>query len=499
MQLEKIQQPKTIEQLINPKNLPEAGFQSYREFIDNSSLDQKNDFIDGSIMNPTLNHPRLRDLSGMDQGIIKLGEARNMAIGLENNGDFKKAIASSFDFRAAEMEYIKLLARLEYMRAEHGSEEDIHEVIESARQVGHELYGKPNPEIRDAALNELWAILGEKEYNPLAQKIYNELVNGFEWRGRKMSPMLRSENAYIRLPRFEDNLALEWAGEQVIEQNADIQALVNEFWYQKVVEYGEGYVCHPNDIVEIFQSVIDLRDPNSESGVTVRLDEGKTVLSWESSEMAVLVGSKRAPIKNPDELFRKVLHEFGVHGQRSINGLNTRLPVLGTGLFTDTKRPDYLTFEEGLATTIEEMIGDVVPQWSIAKIGHYLNISMAEAGADFREVYEKAWRYRVLGVVQSGEEVTEEMIEKQKSLAYGSCVRIFRGTQPDLAEATGLEIAPLTFNKDLAYLEGRCLAMRYLETLYKDQDTDGLGRMFAGKFDPTNPEQDRLIKMALLA
>ena len=82
-----------------------------------------------------------------------------------------------------------------------------------------------------------------------------------------------------------------------------------------IEENGEGYECGPEDIVEVFQHVINMRDPSGESGVSVRLADGRTALSWETPEMAVLVGSKRGAIKNPDELFRKVLHEFGVHGQ----------------------------------------------------------------------------------------------------------------------------------------------------------------------------------------
>lgn len=56
---------------------------------------------------------------------------------------------------------------------------------------------------------------------------------------------------------------------------------------------------------------------------------------------------------------------------------------------------------------------------------------------------------------------------------------------------------PLTFNKDLAYLEGRVLAMRHLEDLYARQDVEGVARLFAGKYDPTNPEQQELMMMAL--
>ena len=204
--------------------------------------------------------------------------------------------------------------------------------------------------------------------------------------------------------------------------------------------------------------------------------EDKTALSWESSEMAVIVGGKRAPIKTSDELFRKVLHEFGVHGQRSVNGLKTKLPVLGMGLFTNTPRPDYLTFEEGLATTVEEMIGDAVPKWTVVKLGHYINISLAEHGVDFRAVFETAWRYRLLAKLKNNQEVTEEMISKEQRLAYGACVRIFRGTQPDMVDKKP-DVAPLTFNKDLAYLEGRVLAMQYLARV-DDDGACGLGVLF---------------------
>ena len=308
--------------------------------------------------------------------------------------------------------------------------------------------------------------------------------------------MLRAEDGDARLPRFEKNEALEWAGEQIIEQNADIQALVQEFWDQKVKENGEDYKCNPIDIVEAFQAVINLRDPDHTSGVAVKLVENKTALSWESPEMAVVVGGKRVPITTSDQLFRKVLHEFGVHGQRLINGVKTKLPVLGMGLFTDTPRPDYLTFEEGLATTVEEMIGDTVPKWTAVKLGYYINISLAEQGADFRTVFETAWRYRLLGKLKNDQEVTGDMIDKEKRLAYGSCVRIFRGTQPDMADSQP-GVVPLTFNKDLAYLEGRVLAMRHLESLYSSQDVDGVARLFAGKYDPTNPKQQELMMMAL--
>ena len=493
--MEVVPPQRTIEEIISPKNLPEAGFQSYSELV-NNALDQREGFIAGEFRNPRFEHSHFRDMSALDKGIIALGLAREEATDRESNSVFRKAIKSSLDFRMAEMEYVKLLGRLEFLHHEGGSQEELSEVREQARQLGHELYGQPQPEVRDTALNELWNILDSKTYHPTAQVLYDELANGFTWQGQEMPAMLCAEDGEVRLPRFEKNEALEWAGEQIIEQNADIQALVQGFWDQKIEENGEDYKCSPIDIVEAFQAVIDLRDPYHTSGVTVKLVDGKSALSWESPEMAVVVGGKRAPITTSGQLFRKVLHEFGVHGQRSINGFKTKLPVLGMGLFTDTPQPDYLTFEEGLATTVEEMIGDTVPKWTAVKLGHYINISLAEQGADFRTVFETAWRYRLLGKLKNDQEVTQEMINKEKQAAYGACVRIFRGTQPDLADDQPGAV-PLTFNKDLAYLEGRVLAMRHLKSLYSSQDVDGVARLFAGKYDPTNPEQQELMMMAL--
>ncbi|MGB2786966.1 MAG: tyrosine/phenylalanine carboxypeptidase domain-containing protein [Candidatus Saccharimonadaceae bacterium] len=300
--------------------------------------------------------------------------------------------------------------------------------------------------------------------------------------------MRRSLDPELRLPQFASNLALEWAGEYIIEKNADIMAAVDEFWASKVSEHGEDYVCGPDDIVEAFQLILDLRDPLHTSGVSIKNAEGKTVLSWETSEMAVHVGSKRAPIGSAKVLFNKIMHEFGVHGQRAINGLKHNIPVMGLGVFTDTGRPDYLTFEEGLATTIEEMSGDDTPAWDAAKLGHYINIAEVVAGEDFRGVFEKSWRYKLLAKIRDNEEVTDEMIKKEKSAAYTSCVRIFRGQPNNIADLYP-GIKPLSFNKDLAYLNGRVLAMRYLETIHQTMDKEALDLLFDGKFDPTIPEQ----------
>ena len=174
-----------------------------------------------------------------------------------------------------------------------------------------------------------------------------------------------------------------------------------------------------------------------------------------------------------------------------MNGLKSELPVLGTGLYTNTPRADYLTFEEGFCTTIEEAVSSAEPKWSGVNLGHYINISRAAEGADFRSTFEVAWRYRLLMKLEDNQKVSDEMIQKERRSAYTAVVRIFRGMPTELTEKYP-DIQPLTFNKDLAYLNGRVLAMNYIKKLYENKDEMGLNDLFDAKFDPTIPEQKEI-------
>lgn len=140
-----------IEHLVSPKHLPEAGFQSYEQ-LTSDAVEQRESFIAGEVRNPAFNYPKFHDLSKLDQGIIALDVATEEASQSIDNPDLREAMRSSLAFRAAEMEYVKLLARLDFLCKNDGSEEDIHEITEMAREMNHELYGRPNPEIHNTDL-----------------------------------------------------------------------------------------------------------------------------------------------------------------------------------------------------------------------------------------------------------------------------------------------------------------------------------------------------------
>ena len=477
-------------EVINPQKLPEAGFQSYEE-LKNNAASLKPAFLAGEILNPNFSYSKFYDLSKMDKGILALADACDVVDRIEFDPNKATAIRSSFEFRIAEMEFVKLLSRLDFLVNENGDVGQIKELHEQCRVLNERLYGKPDPEIVDAAKQAIWSNVESKTLSSSAQKIFDEISNGFVFHDSYVEPLSRPSNPEATLPDFNDE-SLAWAGEHILEVNADTEALIHEFWEEKVARHGTDYVCPPEDIVEALERVLALKDPNGTSGVRIFLDPEATALSWESPLMAVKVGGKRPAVESQEELFQKTLHELLVHGGRAINGLRTGLPVLGTGLFTDTPRPDYLTFEEGFATTVEEVVKGDQPLWDGSKLGHYLSIAMAEEGKDFRSVFETSWRYRLLMKIGSEEEVTAEMIEKEKSLTYTACVRVFRGTQTNIRDKAR-DVTPLTFNKDLAYLEGRVIAMRHIAELYESQDIAGLDRLFLAKYDPTNPLQNELV------
>ena len=477
-----------VKELLLPINLPEAGFQSY-EMLKNNAHEQRDAFFAGDIVNPTLEYSEFKDLSGLDRGMLKLYATVEEVRAREPDTEKADIIASTLGFRATEMEYIKLLARLDFLTKEGGSEEQIRELVHGARELGEHLYGKPEAEVRDAALAEVWYQLDNMDLTPAAKKLYDELNNGFTWGDRQISGLPRPESTE-RLPDINDP-ALAWAGEVVLEQHTDIVTVVSTFWQQKKAELGDTYTATPLDVYQAFVDVLNRMDPGGESGVRIILDPMAMTLSWETPLMAVKVGAKREAIETQEELLQKILHELVVHGGRSINGIKSELPVLGTGLYSETMRPDYLTFEEGFASIIEAAISTEVQNWDGIKMGQYLDISLAESGADFRETYEKAWRYSVLLDLKDGQEVDTALLDKHKKKAYLTAVRIFRGTPIDLTTILPGE-TPLTFNKDLAYLAGRVMAINYIKKLYETKDEAGLMRLFKAKFDPTIPEQDAI-------
>lgn len=480
-----------LREVLNVHAYPEMAFQSY-EMLKNNASKLKKDFLSDKFRNPILSYTNFGTPDELETKIDRLREAKHISSEYEDvlGPRGVGAMESSLTFREKEYRLVGLFAALNDAVEKNIPEEELSKLAAEARNLNETLYGTPNPEILNSSLGQIWQTIDSKELHASALPIYEQLREGFWWQDTFIEGLPKPEE-HDKLPDF-NHPSLAWAGDIIMDQTAHIESLIREVWDMKVQEFGDDYVASPHDIVEFFEYALQLMDPTGESGIKTEIDPNSSSLSWDSSRMVILVGDKRSPIKSAEALYQKFLHEGYVHGGRGINGLRTNLTVLGTGLFTETERADYLTFEEGLATTIEETVSRAEPKWDSPKLGHCINVWLASQGNDFRSVFEVAWRYRLLDQIENGQIIDDALIDKHKTAAYSACIRIFRGAPLQLTEKYP-DIPPVTYNKDLAYLNGRYLAMNYLAKLFDNQDEAGLMRLLSAKFDPTIPEQNQLV------
>lgn len=481
---------KSTAELLQPEILPEAGFQSYEE-LKNNGLQLTYSFIRGIENNPDLHHPNLEETNRLEQGITNLNDAIKTVNQLESDNKKADIIATSLRFRADEMEYVKKLAELDDAIDNNLGESHVSDLLESTRELGHTLYGDIDPNVLEGVYNTIWNDIDSKDFHPSAIPIYNQLTNGFNWDGTFVRGLERP-NTKTTLPDFNDP-SLDWTGETILAAHPDEVKIVKDFWREKTILFGHKYSANTENMADAFKRVLKQFDDPENPVIDVVVDPNSNSLSWETSMMAIKVGANRAPITSEDQLLKKVAHELLVHGGRAINGLKSDLPVLGTGLYTETDRPDYLTFEEGLATTLEESIGTDQPSWNASMLAPYVNVALVNNGADFRSAFETSWRWRLLMSLKSGEAVTTEAVLREKVATYNAALRVFRGTPTAMQDKyPGAKV--LTYNKDLSYLNGRVIVMNYLKDLHENNDSESLLNLLSAKFDPTVPEQAEIVR-----
>lgn len=486
---------KSTAELLQPEILPEAGFQSY-EKLKNNGLSLKNSFISGQANNPDLHHPHLEETTNLEDGIDNLEDAITTIKSLEYDANKADIVSTSLKFRASEMEYVKQLADLDDAIETGESESSVSDLLESTRTLGRKLYGDIDEDILVGAKNTIWQSIDSKQLHPSAASLYQDISKGFTWKDKLIPGLDRPSDTHT-LPSFDDP-SLPWLRDTVTKRRTGEADIIDKFWQERVNHYGEDYKAGAEDIADAFKEVLKFFDNGEESSISVVIDPESSNLSWETPQLAVKVGQKRNPISSKNELMRKVVHELIIHGGRAINGLKSDLPILGTGLYTNTERPDYLTFEEGLATTVEEALGDTPLEWSASMLTHYVNVSLVNQGADFRSAFETSWRWRLLMNLKDNEEVTSDKIIQEKSKAYDASLRVFRGT-PTILQDKYPGSQALTYNKDLSYLNGRVVAMNYIKDLHQKDDTRELLGLIKAKYDPTVPEQAEIVRQYSIA
>lgn len=496
---EALAQTGSLIEVLDPRNTPEMAFQSYEKLggDQNYRAQQRKAFLEGEIMQPVLDYPYVREEELKDMLPI-LQDVLSVADGLSDKVA-RGAVWGSAGYRMAEIYWLLSSERLGRIHPRL-SVTEIDVLAADVQDKNEQLYGTPERVISEAVLAETWAQVKDKQLGGEAPRILQELANGTTVRiadeDVQIDPLAGSGSE--RLPEIPEDLLLA-LNEKLHTDYADVVDLVWDYWNDIINRPDGERAFTPHDMFDLFKAVHAARDPENSSGVGVVFDPGATALSWETPLMSVKVGGMRSPIKSPEIMLGKIYHEYLVHGGRAVAGLQTSLPVLGTGLYTEAdtgELTDYLTFEEGLASLCEiAPLPEGDRGWSSSNMERYMAINLAYEGKDFRQIYEVAWRVRVLMNAKNGTDVSEVDIAKAQSLSYASVVRIFRGTPMDMPRSAA-DGTPriLTFNKDLVYLKGKLQMIEYWKRV--DKDPEKLDILFKAKFDPLNKRQLELVRGA---
>jgi hypothetical protein len=488
---EQLQQLYIYERL-HPANTPEIAFQSY-ELLDGSATfrkAQKTAFLADKVRNPSLDYLYL-NASQLKHSIAVLNRLLDETQSIRDE-TVRDAVGDTISYRMAEMYWLLESKRLN----EHFEDGiDCTQSLQRFQDGSEALYGTVDSELSSRVYAEVFAQIADKNLDAGSQKIFDELVNGFTVRvGDEdvVIPKIENTDNSERLPGNirESLLPLR---EMLVVEFMDFSEFIDEYYETVCLKRSEGDEFYkkfnPQDMKILFERAHAKRDPDNNSRISIRINDTSSALSWDTPTMSVVIGASRLPISSKKVMFAKMVHEYGVHGMRAVNGQKTNLPILGAGLYTEgdlNEQTDYLTFEEGFATLCEAAILQEDIAWEPLYISRYLAADASRRGLDFRQAFEQNWRIRALMNVKDGEPMTPEIISKDKTQAYISCVRIRRGTPTTLAKGD----MP-TFNKDLAYLKGKMIALEHLIRI--GDDKEAIKYLFKGKFDPTNRIQNSLM------
>lgn len=480
-----------IQEILRPDVTPEMGFQSYEMLGDDTGprTAEQAAFLLGESVRPKLEYPLIEEAL-LDKGIQNLTAIGNLSESIADS-DYSSAVWSSAGYRLAEMYWLKQVKRLDDAR-DNPKSGLFNRRADAYQDYNEQLYGKPDKQITANIIGEVFLQAESKQLDQAGLRILDELQNGTTSQIADEMIKMRSlaDKSDGRLPEIGNKLNI--LREVVQDEFPAAYEIVDSYWNEVVAprhrEDNTVLAFNVHDMKTMFTQLRDSIDPDNDANISIVMNKTGSQLAWDTPSMSVRIGSQRAKIDDKLEMVGHIIHEFGVHGGRAVHGLKTDMPVLGTGLFTEAlegEQSDYLTFEEGFASLINIAVSGKTPIWKPVNISHYLNLGLAYDGADFRESFEILWRARVLMAAPDGKPLTEDLIEKERKQAYISMIRTHRGTPTEV-----MHDGPLMFNKDLAYLGGKLIALGYLDQV--GDDKAAIRQAIRGKFDPTNTVQKRI-------
>lgn len=406
-----------------------GSFQAY-EYLDGDKQKreaEKQAFLAGEKENPELDYPllKLEDIAGRETALLALKEAVSNE---EENMVVRQVYQWKLNEKIAENRLLKAAATGDQRRFKRYSEF---------------IYGKPSPEIFSYSLEKVRHVV--KKASASEDQEIQEL-------GKTLVQLLPIDDGRPAVPPSKEDQDL--AREATLESVGD---LIN-------IEADPNQVFSTEEIKALFERA--LRQLEAE-GWIVCINPNKGGISVNQEKKSVEIAENRTlPFQALKGL---IAHEIGTHAARRIRGERTKLKMLGLGL------DRYEVGEEGVTILREQVLkGEGV---DFSGFDGHLTISLA-AGADgqprdFRQTFEIMKKYYQLQNRLNGMP-TEEAKKKAEALAWGQCVRTFRGTD---SRTPGVY-----FTKDIIYGEGNIAVW---ESVAKNAQE--MSRWDVGKYDPANP------------
>ena len=428
-----------------------AGLQAY-EYFRSSATDQKKAFINGELTKLDLTYP---DLNLDSIQTIKSPMLRGLVTLMPGEKTLKiRSLYDAVEYRYSEL-FMMDMARV--MNSDAVSTQEREEAEQWFVQANESLYGKPDKDVFSALATK--AIV-ERTFVNAGD---SDTVVGLRQELQNLTGQVENSDFVPFKPT--DALVNK------------IGNLVHDRFDYLVSHVDEGAEYNVDEMADALDIALN-KMGGKELGWRVEIVPNSSALSVSAHQKLVEVGVNRTVITGKT-LKGRILHEEGVHAGRSIRAEKAGWLSAAYG------QDGYLDFEEAFAAALEDAY-----RYKFTDRGaNYQLIAGLAYGydnhvpRDFYETFEIMWRVNALGKIDDGN-VTESIIEKAKSNAFVSCLRLFRGT-------TGLQKG-VVYLKDLAYFNGQESAWSVLKDVETQKDLDLL---FAGKLDNSRSDHQAIAKM----
>ena len=425
--------------------------QAYVRFMDNepkpiplfvpaNAAEQKQLFLSGQIDAPDHQYARLDtlDFEVAQQNLAMEGESILRTLDTDTK---------HYDAYAGVIEdYRKKTA---FLQAAHDykhalSPEDRDEARQRYMAWNIELYGAPEETVYRALLGEKLANIANKQFVGRAAELRDELS--------QLLPVAdTAETAGYFTPSQE---TVDWAHE-----------VTNALYGLMLDRVPKQEVFTASEVRTVFADILHEEFGASADGWQVVLGEAKSI-NVRTPDKEIIIPADRKPMSY-SQLRKLVGHELGVHVLRSITGESTDVTPLRYGT------AEYYDADEGLGVVVEQALEG---KYRTAGVPYYILAGAAyHEGKSFRDLFEMQWRLSALETLQT-EDITEEQIETKRSAAYGSVMRIMRGTDE------------LPWFKDLAYFNGANDMWKHLEEIRGDTE-QFMYVLAGGKINPLSHKE----------